>query len=228
MTDYIPTGFRALDEILGGWRKKSITLLIGESGVGKSTLLIASAYHSLVKGLNVKYIDTEGNPVEEFLGRMNIEHIDSMDSLLDCVCRLERIPVEILYDGLIIVDSITFHYHAVIRSLENDSERDRLQAMLENIIYKLHRISVKNNLAVVMSTWPTSIGDPEEDFVGGFAVKTYSRTQVRILPESSDVRLLEIIKHQWPRRYKNVCRISLNEVLHVLEAEVVENVKQGV
>jgi len=49
------------------------------------------------------------------------------------------------------------------------------------VIYGLHALAVENDSAAVITTWPTSVYDPEGNFVGGFAVKTYSRTYLRIL-----------------------------------------------
>ena len=224
--DMIPTGIKPLDSLIGGWRRGIITLLIGESGVGKSTLLIASAASASLSGVRVNYIDTEGNPVEEVAPRVAVEHArDGMESLEEALSRLERLPRDLLENSLIIVDSITYHYHALIRASLNEAERDRLQSRLEAIVYKLHNIAVRCNAAAVISTWPTSMrGEEEEDFVGGFAVKTYSRLQLRMCAtESSDVRLIEVIKHQSPRMYKRSVLIRLSEVLKALEqVEVVE------
>jgi len=227
---YILSGLKPIDSLMGGWRRKTITLLIGESGSGKSTLLIASAYHVAKNGVRVNYVDTEGNPVEEVLcmlpenarRNVSIEHaVKDMESLEDTIKRLRNLPREVLEKSLIIIDSITYHYHALIRTATSDAERDKLQSRLESIIYGLHTLSVENDVAVVASTWPTSVYDPEGDYVGGFAVKTYSRTQLRItLSTSSNKRIIEVVKHQSPRIYKRQAEITLDEVMTVLEMEV--------
>jgi len=224
--DAIPTGIKPLDGLIGGWKRGIITLLIGESGVGKSTLLIAAAANASLNGVRVNYIDTEGNPVEEVAPKVVVEHArDGMESLEESFSKLEQLPGNLLENSLIIVDSITYHYHALIRASSNEAERDRLQSRLETLVYKLHSIAVRHNAAAVVSTWPTSMrGEEEEDFVGGFAVKTYSRIQLRMsLTESSDVRLIEVIKHQSPRMYKRSALIRLDEILEAFkEVEVVE------
>lgn len=223
---FILSGLKAIDSLLGGWRKKTITLLVGESGSGKSTMLITTAYHAAKKGGRVNYIDTEGNPVEEVLsnlkeniGKVNVEHaVKSMESLEDAVNRLRNLPREILNGSLVIVDSLTYHYHALIRSAQTEAERDRLQARLEAIVYSLHTLAVENDVAVVASTWPTSVYDAEGDFVGGFAVKTYSRTQVRIHTSAlSNVRVIEVVKYQNPRIYNSQSNITLDEIMSVLD-----------
>jgi RecA/RadA recombinase len=223
----IASGLKPLDSLIGGWRRGIITLLIGESGAGKSTLLIASAYHAAKNGLKVSYIDTEGNPVEEAIDRLpeaarrnvNVEHATGdMDALEDSVRRLKRLPRDVLDGGLIIVDSVTYHYHSLIRAAESDAERDRLQSRLETVIYGLHALAVENDSAAVITTWPTSVYDPEGDFVGGFAVKTYSRTHLRIQPSAmSNRRMIEVVKHQNPGLYRMQAEISMDEVMRLLD-----------
>jgi len=227
---FIPSGLKPIDNLIGGWRRKTITLLIGESGSGKSTLLIASAYHAVKNGIRVNYLDTEGNPVEDILCRLpensrrglSVEHaVRDMESLEDAVRRLRNLPREVLEKSLIIVDSVTYHYHALMRTAGTDAERDRLQSRLESIMYGLHRIAVENDVAVVASTWPTSAYDPEGDYVGGFAVKTYSRIQLRLhLSMLSNERVIEVVKHQSPRMYKCWGKIGLDEVMSLVELEV--------
>jgi RecA/RadA recombinase len=224
---YIPSGLKSIDRLLGGWKRRIITLLIGESGAGKSTLLIASAYHAAKNGFRVNYIDTEGNPVEDVMERLpenarknvNIERaVKGMESLEDAVRRLGNLPRELLEKSLIIVDSITYHYHALIRTAGTDAERDRLQSRLEAIVYSLHSLAVGNDAAAVASTWPTSIYDPEGDYVGGFAVKTYSRIQLRIyLSMLSNERIIEVVKHQSPRMYKCWEKITLDEIMDLVD-----------
>lgn len=46
--DVVPTGINAIDEVIGGFRRGDVSLLSGESGVGKSTLAIQIA--SLISG----------------------------------------------------------------------------------------------------------------------------------------------------------------------------------
>ena len=224
---FIPSGLKPIDNLIGGWRRKTITLLIGESGSGKSTLLIASAYHAVKNGIRVNYLDTEGNPVEDVLYRLpedsrrglSVEHaVRDMESLEDAVRRLRNLPREVLEKSLIIVDSVTYHYHALMRTAGTDAERDRLQSRLESIMYGLHRIAVENDVAVVASTWPTSAYDPEGDYVGGFAVKTYSRIQLRLhLSMLSDERVVEVVKHQDPRVYMCYVKVSLAELMELMD-----------
>ena len=222
----IPSGFSSLDRLIGGWRRGVITLLVGESGAGKSTLLMASAYHAAKSGFKVSYIDVEGNPVEEAFERLpeaarrnvNVERASrSMEALEDSIRRLRRLPRDVLDGSLVIVDSITFHYHSLIRAAESDGERDRLQSRLETLVYTLHSLAAEAGSAVVMTTWPTSVYDPERDYVGGFAVKTYSRIHLHVQQsQASNRRIIVVAKHQDPRLYGMHAEISMDEVMRLL------------
>ncbi|MEM1743128.1 MAG: ATPase domain-containing protein [Nitrososphaerota archaeon] len=212
--EFIETGIAGLDEIIDGWPKGIMTLLVGETGVGKSTLLISSAKSIADRGVKVFYIDAEGNPVENVSSNIVVEHAcQSMDSLEEALEKLSRLPSNILANSLIIIDSITYHYHALIRIARTDSERDELQSVLEKLVYKLHGLTVKNNTATVLTTWPTSFGEEESDYVGGFAVKTYTRLQLKMeFTEMDDVRSVKIVKWQDPSKYGLTATIRLGEL----------------
>ncbi|MEM2216637.1 MAG: ATPase domain-containing protein [Nitrososphaerota archaeon] len=212
--EFIETGIAGLDEIIGGWPKGIMTLLVGETGVGKSTLLITSARSIADRGVKVFYIDAEGNPVENVSSNIVVEHAcQSMDSLEEALEKLSRLPSNILANSLIIVDSITYHYHALIRIARTDSERDELQSVLEKLVYKLHGLTVKNNTATVLTTWPTSFGEEESDYVGGFAVKTYTRLQLKMgFTERDNVRSVKIVKWQDPSKYGLTATVKLGEL----------------
>jgi hypothetical protein len=94
------------------------------------------------------------------------------------------------------------------------------------MVYSLHSLAVGNDAAVVASTWPTSIYDPEGDYVGGFAVKTYSRIQLKIhLSMLSNERIIEVVKHQSPRMYKCWEKITLDEVMDLVDMPRPERLK---
>ena len=214
-----------------------ITLVVGESGVGKSSLLIASAYNAAKSGLKVSYIDAEGNPVEEAIDRLpeaarrnvNIEHAArGMEALEDSVRRLRRLPRDVLSGSLIIVDSVTFHYHSLIRAAETDDERGRLQSRLETIIYNLHSLAAESGSAVVVTTWPTSIYDPERDYVGGFAVKTYTRIQLRMeFTELDSVRRIRVVKHQDVSKYGSSALIRFEDLAEAVFKPAGEVIARG-
>jgi len=210
----IKTGIKPLDELLGGWSKGVMTLLVGETGVGKSTLLISSAIKTAEKGVKVFYLDVEGNTAGETPEGLTVELANaSMEDLEEAVSRLSKLPPSVIRDSLIIVDSVTYHYHALIRMARGEEDRDRLQAALEGIVYRLHGITVKNGTATVLSTWPTSMLEEESDFIGGFAVKTYTRIQLKMeFTELDSVRRIRVIKHWDASRYGSSALISLEDL----------------
>lgn len=220
----IKTGIKPLDELLGGWSRGVMTLLVGETGVGKSSLLISSALKAAEKGIKVFYLDVEGNIAGEALEGFIVELANtSMGELEESVSKLSKLPSSTIMDSLIIVDSVTYHYHALIRMAREEKERDELQAALENIVYKLHGITTRNNAATVLSTWPTSMFEEESDFVGGFAVKTYTRIQLRMeFTELDRVRRLRIVKHQDVSKYGSSTLLRLEDLAQTVFKPVEE------
>jgi len=227
--DAIKTGIRAIDGLLGGWPKGVMTLLVGESGVGKSTLLISSAIKAAERGVRVFYLDVEGNIIGETPRGLTVESANtSMEELEEAVSRLSKLPPSAVRDSLIIVDSPTYHYHALIRIVREEVERDRLQAALENVIYRLHRITARNNAATVLSTWPTSMFEEEGDFIGGFAIKTYTRIQLRMeFTELDGVRRIRIVKHQDISKYGSSALLRLEDLAGNAFKPVGEVVERG-
>ena len=212
--DVIRTGIRPLDDLIGGWPRGVMTLLVGETGVGKSTLLISSAIRAAEGGVRVFYLDVEGNIAGGAPQGLTIEHANaSMEELEEAVSRLSKLPPSALRGSLIIVDSVTYHYHALIRMAREEGDRDRLQAALEGIVYKLHGITARSRAATVLSTWPTSMLEEESDFIGGFAVKTYTRVQLWMeFTELDRVRRIRVVKHQDVSRYGSSALIRLEDL----------------
>ena len=204
MSPYVHTGIRGLDQLLGGgWERGRITLIEGESGVGKTTLLILSSLSIARDGGIVHYIDAEMNFTPSLLESikppeaMKIVSPQSLEEQAEVVVKMSRLAPSYLSSlSLIVVDSLTYHYHAKIRSAEEEDERDRVQRELEKQLYALQSIARRHGVAVVASTWPTSM--EEGGRVGGFAASAYSRTILRMVIQGEDTRLVKIVKHQNP------------------------------
>ena len=230
----IKTGIKPLDDLIGGWGRGVMTLLVGETGVGKSTLLISSALKAVENGVKVFYLDVEGNIAgDKVPGGLTVELANvSMEELEEAVSKLSKLPQSAIKDSLIIVDSVTYHYHALIRMAREEKDRDRLQAALENVVYRLHGITVRNNTATILSTWPTSMLEEESDFIGGFAVKTYTRIQLRMeFTELDRVRRIRVIKHPDISKYGSSALIRLEDLAQAVfkpAGEVVEREPEAV
>ncbi|MDD4579609.1 MAG: ATPase domain-containing protein, partial [Methanothrix sp.] len=67
MLDRLPSGCNSLDLLLGGgFESGIITQLYGESGTGKSNIVMQLAVQAVSRGLRVIFIDTEGFSGERF------------------------------------------------------------------------------------------------------------------------------------------------------------------
>ena len=201
----LKTGIRKLDGLLGGGLDKGrVTLLIGETGVGKTTLLMAIARNA---NKRVAYIDCEGNPIELLGDHIMASEARTMDELISALETLSKLSAN---PSLLIVDGLTYHYHVEMRLAESDGDRDRAQRRIERVAFKLQDMAWRRGIAVIASTWPTAI---EEGVVGGFAVKAYSRIHLRMRWGGSDeTRILEVLKHQDPKISGRRVEIGLGEL----------------
>ena len=205
----ISTGIRPLDELLGGWERGRITLIVGKTGVGKTTILLSSAI-SLSRIGAVIFIDCEGNlsgALRRLIQPLNNLHASSPSTAEEqakIVRGLRLLSPSFLSSVVaVIVDGIAYHYHPWIRCAETDRERDEAQSWLEGQFYELSTLARRLNVPVVASTWPTSELDrePGEEglgIVGGFAASAYSRTILEVRPLTELSRSIRVLKHQNP------------------------------
>jgi DNA repair protein RadA/Sms len=114
----IPTGIGELDRVLGGGLVQGgFTLLGGDPGIGKSTLLLQMAAKLGDQGTKVLYVSAEES-VEQTLNRAhrlglgndNV-HVASENNLLDIFTLVEKVK-----PAVTIVDSIQTIYHPEITS----------------------------------------------------------------------------------------------------------------
>lgn len=113
----LSTGISEFDRVLGGGAtKRSAVLIGGEPGIGKSTLLIQSAYKVLEASKNTKkvlYVSGEesATQIKGRALRLGL-NVDSMEIL--CTLRLEDIldALDSVNPSLVIIDSIQTVYSA--------------------------------------------------------------------------------------------------------------------
>ena len=205
---YVSTGIEGMDDFLGGgWERGRVTAIIGGTGTGKTTLLLSSALrivHRHGSGA-VLYVDTEGNITEGFDRVVGVStagliarRVNSFEEQLEVIAGLPRLSASFLRNlRLLVVDSLTFHYHVLMRTLESEADRDAIQSKLERMTYSLHRVAQEYNIPVVISTWPTTFDEEDTGkVVGGFALSAHTRTHVEVVFVDLTVRRLTIIKHQ--------------------------------
>ena len=219
----ISTGIKPLDELIGGWERGRITLLVGKTGVGKTTLLLSSAIAMCEEG-DVIYVDCEGNFSGDLAAHgilpegLRISSPTSPEDQLKTIKSLDSLGKVFLSSvAAIIVDGIAFHYHPWIRSAEDDAARNAAQSWLETQFYQLSNLARRHNIAVVASSWPTSEPDTilwEEGtgIVGGFAASAFSRTILEMYFVSDTRRGIRVTKHQNPELVKRSVEIELNDL----------------
>ena len=115
---YIPTGFEEFDRVLGrGYTTGSLTLLAGDPGIGKSTLLLQTMGHIANSGMKVLYICAEEstNQVKQRAKRLKIEtenlYLSSENCLENVISLLDEIKPEFL-----VIDSIQSIFTSIIEA----------------------------------------------------------------------------------------------------------------
>ena len=116
-TPRFPTGLEELDRVLGGGVVPgSVTLIGGDPGIGKSTLLLQAAA-SLARGRPVLYVSGEESPAQVGLRARRLEVAEAPVTLAAETC-VERIleAAHKAKPGVLVVDSIQTVFTALLQS----------------------------------------------------------------------------------------------------------------
>jgi len=202
--EYVPTGCRALDELLGGGVETGcLTLLYGEAGSGKTNVCLQVARNVAREGRRVAYIDTEGVSLE----RLRQMCGDDFDALLPRILFSEPYSneeqekligqavkmVDQATDlGLIVVDSATMHYRLTLR--DDDPEERR---SLARQVARLLRVSRKSDIPVVLTSqvW-TDIEKGTIEPLGGHMLSHNCKSLVRLEKVGPALRRAVRVKHR--------------------------------
>ncbi len=116
--DKLLTGIGELDRVLGGGIVQgSLTLVGGDPGIGKSTLLLQVCHHLSGDGHRVLYVSGEESPVQI---KMRADRIGTFDDrmLLLCETRLDAVAETIRRDRpeMVVIDSIQTMYSEEIQA----------------------------------------------------------------------------------------------------------------
>lgn len=116
----IPTNIFALDFILKGGIEESTTYqLIGESGVGKSTISLTIARNVCSQNKHVLYIDSEGSVSKQLLESLGlIQYME--DNLFTYIRESTFSKVEEILDSLIATDEVSLIIVDSIATIVND------------------------------------------------------------------------------------------------------------
>lgn len=202
----LATGVPALDELLGGGLETdSVTEVYGEGGSGKSVLCLHLAARVALSERYVLYVDTEGVALErleasagpEFprmirrvlLARARtLEEQDEAVRTAAGLARSGRRPV-----GLLVVDSLAFHYRVAAASEEADEGRASLLEELAELVSASSEAQVP---ALFTNQVWRSQRDGSLEPLGGSFVNHAAKTILR-LDRLDDVRRRAVlVKHR--------------------------------
>jgi len=104
-----------IDDLTGGLKPGTLTIIHGLSGAGKTTLLLYMASRMAEEGLDVIFMDAEGNaPPNPPYTVVTVPH--SMEAQTKLISMLSR-SLEDSEAPVVILDSITYNYSLEVASL---------------------------------------------------------------------------------------------------------------
>lgn len=202
----LATGVPALDALLGGGLETdSVTEVFGEGGSGKSVFCLHLAARVALAGRYVLYVDTEGVSLErleatagprfgEMIRRVLLARARSLPEQDEAVrtaagiARDGRRPI-----GLIVVDSMAFHYRVAAASEEADEGRASLLGELAELVAASADASVPS--VFTNQVWRNQ-KDGELEPLGGTFVDHAAKTILRFDRLAEDRRRAVLLKHR--------------------------------
>ena len=143
MLDRLPSGCQSLDLLLGGgFESGIITQLYGESGTGKSNIVLQLAVQAVARGFRVIFIDTEGFSAERFkqiagpgaeetAAKIMIFEPMSLEQQAMSIREATKIAGREL--GLVVLDSATSLYRVLLEAEDNRPVRRTLTVQLSEL-----------------------------------------------------------------------------------------------
>ena len=140
MLERLPSGCQSLDLLLGGgFESGVITQIYGESGTGKSNIVLQLAVQAVARGFRVIFIDTEGFSAERFkqiagpgaeemAAKIMIFEPMSLEQQAIAIREASKIAGRDL--GLIVLDSATSLYRVLLEADDNRQVRRTLTVQL--------------------------------------------------------------------------------------------------
>ncbi|MFO7991741.1 MAG: DNA repair and recombination protein RadB [Thermoplasmata archaeon] len=202
----LSTGCSALDSLLqGGIEYGTITEIFGGGGTGKTNLCLQLARNVTLNGKKVIYIDTEGvsmerlnqisgDQSEKVLKNLLLFRVHSFKEQEQVLEQAEKLVFTKNMDvGLVIVDSMTIFYRALL----NSDERSNITSRLGKQMIKLLKIARKENLPVVITSQVyQSQSDGENRSLGGHQLYHNAKTIIKVDSIGPHIREWSLIKHR--------------------------------
>ncbi len=202
--DVVPTGCKAIDELLGGGVEAGcLTLLYGEAGSGKTNVCLQVARNVARGEKRVVYVDTEGVSLER-LKQMSGDDFEvvlprilfsepysneEQEKLIGQGVKMVEASADV---GLIIVDSATMHYRLTMRDDDPDQRRS-----LTRQVARLLRASRKSEIPVLLTSQVyTDIERGTIEPLGGHMLAHNCKTLVRLEKVAPALRRAVRVKHR--------------------------------
>lgn len=203
MLDRLPSGCQSLDLLLGGgFESGIITQLYGESGTGKSNIVMQLAVQAVARGLRVIFIDTEGFSAERFkqIAGPGAEEMAKKIMIFEPMS-LEQQAIAIRESskiagcdlGLIILDSATSLYRVLLEAEDNRTIRRTLTAQLSELqeIARKHRIPI-----VITNQVYTDIENNSLRPIGGRGLEHICKAIIFLERKGEGLRRARLMKHR--------------------------------
>ncbi|HPT20143.1 MAG TPA: DNA repair and recombination protein RadB [Methanothrix sp.] len=203
MLDRLPTGCQSLDLLLGGgFEAGIISQIYGESGTGKSNIVLQLAVQAVARGLRVIFIDTEGFSAERFkqiagpgakeaAEKIMIFEPMSLEQQAVCIRDASRIVGRDV--GLIILDSAASLYRVLLEAEDNRPARRALSSQLSELqeIARRHGIPVVITNQVYMDIENSTVRP-----VGGTHIEHICKAIVFLEKKGEGLRAARLMKHR--------------------------------
>jgi len=199
----LPSGCLSLDLLLGGgFESGIITQLYGESGTGKSNIVMQLAVQAVSRGLRVIFIDTEGFSAERFkqiagpgaeemAAKIMIFEPMSLEQQAIAIREASKIAGRDL--GLVILDSATSLYRVLLEAEDNRSIRRTLTVQLS----ELQEIARKHRIAVVITNQVyTDIENNTLRPLGGTGLEHICKAIIFLEKKGEGLRRARLMKHR--------------------------------
>lgn len=192
MTDPIPTGCGAIDDLLGGgFERGAATQVYGPPASGKTNVVLSAAMEATAAGQSVLYIDTEGlsldrmeqlasghagpnQAVDDLASRLIITDALSFEDQQEAVQDAAEFATEV---DLIVLDSATGFYRL---ERTEQAEGEALRSVARQITHLLS-LARKHDLAVAFTNQVFT--DPDSDqsrALGGHTLNHWSAIILRL------------------------------------------------
>ncbi|HPW73281.1 MAG: DNA repair and recombination protein RadB [Methanothrix sp.] len=203
MLERLPVGCQSLDLLLGGgFESGIITELYGESGSGKSNIVLQLAVAAVTRGLKVIFIDTEGFSAERFKQiagpgaaemAKKIIIFEPMSLEQQAMAIREASKIVSRDVGLVVLDSATSLYRMLLEAEDSRPARRALTVQLS----ELQEIARRHSIPVVITNQVyTDIESNTLRPLGGTYLEHMCKAIVLLEKAGEGLRRARLMKHR--------------------------------